>query len=251
MGAVQAIHQAALLRFRPILMTTLAAIGGALPLMLGSGEGAELRQSARAWRSSPGCSLSQLLTSVHDTGHLHRIRQSRRRASAASRATRAATCQRGCRAGWRHEHLGPLHPPPGRRRSLLTIGLLIAGVAAFLEPCRSSAAAATSICPTIGSAVPTCPAPARRRWRRAVATPLERRLGTIADVTEMTSQSELRQTTQIVAPVRAGAQHRRRGARHAWRRSTRHAPTCPPTLQVQPHLPQVQSRRRSRSLSWR
>ena len=39
-----AIHQAALLRFRPILMTTLAALFGAIPLMLASGSGAELRQ---------------------------------------------------------------------------------------------------------------------------------------------------------------------------------------------------------------
>ena len=39
-----AIHQAALLRFRPILMTTLAALFGALPLMLSRGSGAELRQ---------------------------------------------------------------------------------------------------------------------------------------------------------------------------------------------------------------
>ncbi|MDP3159023.1 MAG: MdtB/MuxB family multidrug efflux RND transporter permease subunit [Reyranella sp.] len=40
----QAIHQACLLRFRPILMTTVAAMVGALPLMLGSGTGSELRQ---------------------------------------------------------------------------------------------------------------------------------------------------------------------------------------------------------------
>jgi multidrug efflux pump len=39
-----AIHQAAVLRFRPILMTTMAAILGALPLALGFGDGAELRQ---------------------------------------------------------------------------------------------------------------------------------------------------------------------------------------------------------------
>ncbi len=42
--AVQAVREACLLRFRPILMTTLAAILGALPLAIGFGEGAELRR---------------------------------------------------------------------------------------------------------------------------------------------------------------------------------------------------------------
>ena len=43
MTPTDAIHQAALLRFRPIMMTTMAALLGALPLMLGGGMGAELR----------------------------------------------------------------------------------------------------------------------------------------------------------------------------------------------------------------
>jgi multidrug efflux pump len=43
LSPTDAIHQAALLRFRPIMMTTMAALLGALPLMLGGGMGAELR----------------------------------------------------------------------------------------------------------------------------------------------------------------------------------------------------------------
>ena len=44
LSAVEAVREACLLRFRPILMTTLAAILGALPLAIGFGEGAELRR---------------------------------------------------------------------------------------------------------------------------------------------------------------------------------------------------------------
>ncbi len=61
MGPQEAIHQAALLRFRPILMTTLAALFAALPLMLGWGEGAELRRPL-GLAIFGGLVLSQLLT---------------------------------------------------------------------------------------------------------------------------------------------------------------------------------------------
>jgi len=40
----QAIYQACLLRFRPIMMTTMAALLGAIPLAVGFGDGAELRR---------------------------------------------------------------------------------------------------------------------------------------------------------------------------------------------------------------
>jgi multidrug efflux pump len=56
-----AIHQAALLRFRPILMTTVAALFGALPLMLGSGMGSELRHPLGI-SIVGGLLVSQLLT---------------------------------------------------------------------------------------------------------------------------------------------------------------------------------------------
>lgn len=57
----EAIEQAALLRFRPILMTTLAALFAALPLMLGWGEGAELRHPM-GLAIFGGLLVSQLLT---------------------------------------------------------------------------------------------------------------------------------------------------------------------------------------------
>jgi multidrug efflux pump len=57
----QAIHQACLLRFRPILMTTLAALLGALPLMLGGGVGSELRHPLGVTLVG-GLIVSQLLT---------------------------------------------------------------------------------------------------------------------------------------------------------------------------------------------
>jgi multidrug efflux pump len=57
----EAIHQAALLRFRPILMTTLAALFAALPLMLGWGEGSELRHPLGI-SIVGGLIVSQLLT---------------------------------------------------------------------------------------------------------------------------------------------------------------------------------------------
>ena len=57
----QAIRQACLLRFRPIMMTTLAALFGALPLALGRGDGAELR-TPLGISIVGGLLLSQLLT---------------------------------------------------------------------------------------------------------------------------------------------------------------------------------------------
>ena len=44
MSSRDAIFEACLLRFRPILMTTMAAMLGALPLALGAGDGAEMRR---------------------------------------------------------------------------------------------------------------------------------------------------------------------------------------------------------------
>jgi multidrug efflux pump len=57
----EAIYQASLLRFRPIMMTTMAAILGAMPLMLGTGTGSELRQPLGV-AIIGGLVVSQMLT---------------------------------------------------------------------------------------------------------------------------------------------------------------------------------------------
>jgi HAE1 family hydrophobic/amphiphilic exporter-1 len=57
----EAIYQACMMRFRPILMTTMAALLGGVPLMLGTGTGSELRQPL-GYAIVGGLALSQILT---------------------------------------------------------------------------------------------------------------------------------------------------------------------------------------------
>jgi HAE1 family hydrophobic/amphiphilic exporter-1 len=61
LSPVEAIRRAALLRFRPIMMTTMAALLGAVPLMLGAGTGAEIRQPL-GYAMVGGLLVSQALT---------------------------------------------------------------------------------------------------------------------------------------------------------------------------------------------
>src|SRR5207302_3923675 len=57
----EAIYRACVLRFRPILMTTMAALLGGVPMMVGSGVGSELRQPL-GYTIVGGLALSQILT---------------------------------------------------------------------------------------------------------------------------------------------------------------------------------------------
>jgi hydrophobe/amphiphile efflux-1 (HAE1) family protein len=59
--AEESIYQACIMRFRPILMTTMAALLGGVPMMLGSGVGSEIRQPL-GYAIVGGLALSQLLT---------------------------------------------------------------------------------------------------------------------------------------------------------------------------------------------
>ncbi len=61
LSAEEAIRKAALLRFRPILMTTMAAMLGGIPLMLGTGTGSEIRQPL-GYAMVGGLLVSQILT---------------------------------------------------------------------------------------------------------------------------------------------------------------------------------------------
>jgi HAE1 family hydrophobic/amphiphilic exporter-1 len=61
MSPEQSIKQAALLRFRPIMMTTMAAMLGGVPLMLGTGTGSEIRQPL-GYAMVGGLIVSQALT---------------------------------------------------------------------------------------------------------------------------------------------------------------------------------------------
>jgi hydrophobe/amphiphile efflux-1 (HAE1) family protein len=61
LSAEQSIRQACILRFRPILMTTMAALLGAVPLMVGTGTGSEIRQPL-GYAIVGGLALSQILT---------------------------------------------------------------------------------------------------------------------------------------------------------------------------------------------
>jgi multidrug efflux pump subunit AcrB len=61
LSAVEAIYQACILRFRPILMTTMAALLGAVPMMVGTGVGSEIRQPL-GYAIVGGLALSQVLT---------------------------------------------------------------------------------------------------------------------------------------------------------------------------------------------
>jgi len=61
LSAPEAVRKAALLRFRPIMMTTAAALLGGVPLMLGAGTGAEIRQPL-GYAMVGGLLISQALT---------------------------------------------------------------------------------------------------------------------------------------------------------------------------------------------
>ena len=181
----EAIHQACLLRFRPIMMTTMAALLGALPLMLGNGTGSELRRPLGV-AIVGGLLVSQVLTLVHHAGDLPDVRPPGLRACAAT--SRSGRARRDMNIS------APFIARPVAT-TLLTIGIALAGIFAFFKLPVSPLPQVDF--PTI-SVQAQLPGASPDTVATSVAEPLERHLGQIADVTEMTSTSAVGQTRIVL-----------------------------------------------------
>ena len=238
MSPRDAIYQAALLRFRPILMTTLAALFGALPLMLSTGSGAEMRQPLGLVMVG-GLLVSQVLTLFTTPAiYLFFDRLGPRLAAASTQSVRRGGCNRMSLSA-------PFIERPVAT-TLLSLSVVLVGALA-LHAAAGVAAAADRLPGDLGVGIA-----ARRQPRDdglEVATPLERALGTIAGVNEI-DLAELAGIDADQHPVRPRQEHRRRRARGAGG-DQRVALAAAERAAGHAAVPEDQSRRRRRSCCWR
>ena len=187
--AEAAIFQACLLRFRPIIMTTMAALLGGLPLALGGGVGAELRKPLGITIVG-GLILSQMLTLFTTPVvylYFDKLAQRHEAARAAQPQPAPATGQ------VRTEETAAMHlSAPFIKRpvatSLLSLALLLAGSVAYSVLPVASLPDVDYPVIGVGAGLPGA---SPETMASAVATPLERQFGRIAGVNQMTSTSSL------------------------------------------------------------
>ena len=231
----EAIHQACLLRFRPILMTTMAALLGALPLMLGNGTGSELRRPLGV-AIVGGLIVSQVLTLFTTPVIYLMFDRLALRLSGKGVAGGAATPARRAR---RHEHLGALHRAAGRHHA--ADHRHRAGRHLRLLQAAGLAAAAGGFPDHLGAG-----AVARRQSRHG-RDQRRRAAGTPSRPDRRRDRDDLDQFGRPGAhraAVRPGPRHQRRRARRAGRDQRRARRSADQPAQ-QPDLPQGQPGRRA------
>ena len=186
----EAIYEGCIIRFRPIMMTTMAALLGALPIALGYGAGGEARRPL-GLAVVGGLVVSQLHHALSDAGRLHLSWRRCSRPAQTARLPRRLACRAPVTACRSHEHLRRIHPASDRDQPA-DGGDRAVRRWSRIGRCRSA------ICRTSTSrrcsSRRSCRAPARRRWASSVATPLENQFSMIAGLESMTSVNSLGST---------------------------------------------------------
>ena len=177
MAPFEAIRQACILRFRPIMMTTMAALLGALPLAIGTGTGSELRRPLGI-AIVGGLLVSQVLT-LYTTPVIYLAFAALRARFGAHAAGPAPLPSRRSRAAMNSR---AVHPAAGRDHAADALGMLLLGMVAYMR--LPIASLPTVDRPTIRS-MRLCraraPTRSRPRWRSRWSA----RSGTIPGVVEM------------------------------------------------------------------